>query len=79
MQIFFAQALIKVFAEGVMEYPAQTAAMLSPYLDADGKPTKALGRSARQQGQGRQGRRGGRAAREVVGRARSAHAGVATP
>src|SRR5262245_8781338 len=26
-----------------MEYPAQTAAMLSPYLDADGKPTKALG------------------------------------
>ncbi len=26
-----------------MEYPAQTAAMLSPYLDADGKPTKHAG------------------------------------
>jgi predicted amidohydrolase YtcJ len=29
----------KVFLDGVMEYPAQTAAMLSPYLDEDGKPT----------------------------------------
>jgi predicted amidohydrolase YtcJ len=35
--------VVKVFADGVMEYPAQTAAMLSPYLDADGKPTKAAG------------------------------------
>ena len=31
---------VKVFADGVMEYPAQTAALLSPYLDANGKPTK---------------------------------------
>jgi predicted amidohydrolase YtcJ len=37
---FLRSGLIKVFADGVMEYPAQTAAMLSPYLDADGKPTK---------------------------------------
>lgn len=29
----------KVFLDGVMEYPAQTAAMLAPYLDEDGKPT----------------------------------------
>jgi predicted amidohydrolase YtcJ len=40
---FLRSDLVKVFADGVMEYPAQTAAMLSPYLDADGKPTKALG------------------------------------
>ena len=32
--------VVKVFADGVMEYPAQTAALLSPYLDANGKPTK---------------------------------------
>jgi predicted amidohydrolase YtcJ len=31
--------VVKVFADGVMEYPAQIAALLSPYLDADGKPT----------------------------------------
>ena len=31
--------MVKVFADGVMEYPAQTAAMLSPYLDKDGKAT----------------------------------------
>jgi len=31
---------VKVFADGVMEYPAQTAALLKPYLDANGKPTK---------------------------------------
>ena len=37
---FLRSGLVKVFADGVMEYPAQTAAMLSPYLDADGKPTK---------------------------------------
>ncbi|MGV8882313.1 MAG: amidohydrolase [Rhodoglobus sp.] len=29
----------KVFMDGVAEYPAHTAAMLSPYLDADGSPT----------------------------------------
>jgi predicted amidohydrolase YtcJ len=35
--------VVKVFADGVIEYPAQTAALLSPYLDADGKPTKTSG------------------------------------
>jgi len=30
---------IKVFMDGVMEYPAQTAALIDPYLDADGNPT----------------------------------------
>lgn len=29
----------KVFVDGVMEFPAQTAALLTPYLDEDGKPT----------------------------------------
>lgn len=29
----------KVFMDGVAEYPAQTAAMLDPYLDPDGTPT----------------------------------------
>jgi predicted amidohydrolase YtcJ len=40
---FLRSSLIKVFADGVMEYPAQTAAMLSPYLDAEGKPTDKTG------------------------------------
>ncbi len=40
---FLRAGVIKVFADGVMEYPAQTAALLSPYLDADGKPTKKSG------------------------------------
>ena len=40
---FLRSGVVKVFADGVMEYPAQTAALLSPYLDADGKPTKASG------------------------------------
>ncbi|MGH6826691.1 amidohydrolase, partial [Methyloceanibacter sp.] len=40
---FLRSDLVKVFADGVMEYPAQTAAMLTPYLDADGKPTKHVG------------------------------------
>ena len=40
---FLRSGLVKVFADGVMEYPAQTAAMLSPYLDADGKLTKHKG------------------------------------
>ncbi|MFE6161309.1 amidohydrolase [Streptomyces sp. NPDC056486] len=30
---------VKVFLDGVIEYPAQTAALLEPYLDDDGKPT----------------------------------------
>ncbi|MGW2229660.1 amidohydrolase [Streptomyces formicae] len=30
---------VKVFLDGVIEYPAQTAALLKPYLDKDGKPT----------------------------------------
>lgn len=30
---------IKVFLDGVIEYPAQTAALVDPYLDADGNPT----------------------------------------
>jgi predicted amidohydrolase YtcJ len=33
----------KVFLDGVMEFPAQTAAMLSPYLDENGKPTANYG------------------------------------
>jgi predicted amidohydrolase YtcJ len=35
--------VLRAFADGVMEYPAQTAALLKPYLDADGKPTKHSG------------------------------------
>ncbi len=35
--------IIKLFNDGVMEYPTQTAAMLEPYLDAKGKPTKNSG------------------------------------
>jgi predicted amidohydrolase YtcJ len=37
---FLRAGVVKIFADGVMEYPAQSAAMLFPYLDADGKPTK---------------------------------------
>jgi hypothetical protein len=33
----------KVFLDGVIEFPAQTAALLSPYLDADGRPTDDYG------------------------------------
>jgi predicted amidohydrolase YtcJ len=40
---FLRSGVVKVFADGVMEYPAQTAALLSPYLDADGKPTDKKG------------------------------------
>ena len=40
---FLRAGVIKVFADGVMEYPAQTAALLSPYLDANGKPTETSG------------------------------------
>jgi predicted amidohydrolase YtcJ len=40
---FLRSGVVKVFADGVMEYPAQTAALLSPYLDGDGKPTDKAG------------------------------------
>jgi hypothetical protein len=30
---------VKIFADGVIEYPSQTAALLEPYLDAGGRPT----------------------------------------
>jgi predicted amidohydrolase YtcJ len=33
----------KVFLDGVMEFPAQTAAMLSPYLDENGSPSDNYG------------------------------------
>lgn len=33
----------KVFVDGVIEFPAQTAALLQPYLDADGRPTDNYG------------------------------------
>ena len=33
----------KVFMDGVMEFPAQTAALLKPYLDGDGQPTDNYG------------------------------------
>jgi hypothetical protein len=34
---------VKIFADGVIEYPSQTAALLAPYLDAAGHPTKNRG------------------------------------
>jgi predicted amidohydrolase YtcJ len=40
---FLRAGVIKVFADGVIEYPTQTAALLSPYLDAKGEPTKKSG------------------------------------
>jgi predicted amidohydrolase YtcJ len=40
---FLRAGVVKVFADGVMEYPAQTAALLKPYLDENGKPTKHSG------------------------------------
>ena len=33
----------KLFLDGVIEYPAQTAALLEPYLDGDGRPTSDRG------------------------------------
>jgi len=36
--------VIKIFEDGVMEFPQQTAAMLEPYLQANGKPSKNFGR-----------------------------------
>lgn len=35
--------IIKLFADGIIEYPTQTAALLEPYRDANGRPTKNLG------------------------------------
>lgn len=40
---------IKIFADGVIEYPTQTAALLSPYLDGVGHPTTNVGPSYFQQ------------------------------
>lgn len=36
---------VKIFADGVIEFPSQTAALLEPYLDARGVPTKNRGPS----------------------------------
>ncbi|MGA2710955.1 MAG: amidohydrolase [Steroidobacteraceae bacterium] len=36
---------VKIFADGVIEYPSQTASLLEPYLDAKGRPTKNRGPS----------------------------------
>ncbi|MFZ3473568.1 amidohydrolase [Streptomyces sp. 4.24] len=35
--------MVKVFLDGVIEYPAQTAALLEPYLDGTGRPTSNRG------------------------------------
>jgi predicted amidohydrolase YtcJ len=35
--------IVKVFADGVLEAPTQTAALLKPHLDAEGRPTDKLG------------------------------------
>jgi predicted amidohydrolase YtcJ len=34
---------VKIFADGVIEYPSQTAALLAPYLDSRGRPTQNRG------------------------------------
>lgn len=39
----FRANFIKLFVDGVMEYPTQTAALLEPYNDAKGKPGKSRG------------------------------------
>ncbi len=36
---------IKIYADGVIEYPSQTAALLEPYLDAQGRTTASVGPS----------------------------------
>jgi predicted amidohydrolase YtcJ len=36
---------VKIFADGVIEYPTQTAALLEPYLDATGRPSHNRGPS----------------------------------
>lgn len=40
----FRADFIKLFADGVLEYPTQTAALLAPYNDAQGKPGKSSGK-----------------------------------
>ena len=40
----FRADFIKLFADGVVEYPTQTAALLAPYNDAQGKPGKSTGK-----------------------------------
>jgi len=40
----FRADFIKLFADGVMEYPTQTAALLEPYHDAHGKPGESRGK-----------------------------------
>jgi predicted amidohydrolase YtcJ len=40
----FRPDFIKLFADGVMEYPTQTAALLAPYNDAQGKPGTSSGK-----------------------------------
>ncbi|MEP6884444.1 MAG: amidohydrolase [Gammaproteobacteria bacterium] len=41
---------VKIFADGVIEYPSQTAALLEPYLDSEGRPTSNRGPSYFEQG-----------------------------
>jgi predicted amidohydrolase YtcJ len=36
---------VKIFADGVVEYPSQTASLLEPYFDAQGRPTHNRGPS----------------------------------
>ena len=40
---FLRAGIVKVFADGVLEAPTQTAALLKPYLDAEGRPNDKLG------------------------------------
>lgn len=40
---------VKIFADGVIEYPTQTASLLAPYLDGAGQPTTNVGPSYFQQ------------------------------
>lgn len=40
----FRADFIKLFADGVMEHPTQTAALLAPYNDAQGRPGKSVGK-----------------------------------
>jgi len=40
---FLRGGFVKVFADGVIQAPSQTGALLEPYLDADGKPTANFG------------------------------------
>jgi predicted amidohydrolase YtcJ len=44
-QDFLRADAVKIFADGVIEYPSQTAALLEPYLDGHGHPTNNRGPS----------------------------------